>query len=171
MLGRGFYVMDYVPGWSPLPGGTSNFPRPTRAIIAHAHTVPAGRVIDVDNIESVTAADRARILDHLNFILAELHGVDYEAVGTRTPWVSAHAQPTLHARMTLGLANHGKSGDYAKRQVDHVPANPPAHTSDCSPDVVASASHMGQAVQARVAHHKGARVLHQDGWLRTAATL
>lgn len=46
------------------------------------HSALIGRVIDVEDIETVNAADRALILDHLNFILAELHGVDYQAVGT-----------------------------------------------------------------------------------------
>ena len=70
----------------------------------------------------------------------------------RTPWVSARAQLTQRARVTSGLANHGKSGDYAKRQVGHVPADHTAPAPSLA-DVVASAPHVGQAVQARAAHH------------------
>jgi len=68
VLGRPFYVMDYV----------------------------EGRVLSDDKMPNLKPADRATIYDQLNYIMAEFHNLDYEAIG---------------------LGNHGKRGNYAARQL------------------------------------------------------
>jgi len=68
ILGRSFYVMDYI----------------------------KGRVIDTDELLLLPADERATIYDQLNSIMASLHALDFQAVG---------------------LSNHGKRGNYAKRQL------------------------------------------------------
>lgn len=66
VVGRPFYIMDFV----------------------------QGRVLDDETMLDEAEAYRTRIWDQLNEILAELHGLNFEA---------------------LGLAKHGKVGGYAKR--------------------------------------------------------
>ena len=68
ILGRAFYVMDYV----------------------------EGRVFSDDKLPSMKPQERAAVYDHLNYILAEFHKIDFEAVG---------------------LSRHGKRGNYAARQL------------------------------------------------------
>lgn len=68
VLGRAFYVMDYV----------------------------EGRVLSDDKMPNMKPAERAAIYDQLNYIMAEFHKIDFEAIG---------------------LAKHGKRGNYAARQL------------------------------------------------------
>ena len=118
VLGRAFYVMDYVPGPSAYPGGGGWCPLAWSKCMS-AERVRAGRVLDIDDMPTVSASARARIMDHLNLILAELHCVDIAAVGTRAHPLGecTRIRTPLGPHVTLGLTDHGKSGDYAKRQV------------------------------------------------------
>merc|ERR1712113_938132 len=55
-----------------------------------------GRVLEDERLEEESVESRAALYDHMNEIMAELHRLDYEA---------------------LGLANHGKRGQFAQRQI------------------------------------------------------
>ena len=68
VLGRAFYVMDYV----------------------------EGRVLDTDELNALPPVQRFAVYDELNVIMARLHDLDFEA---------------------LGLAKHGRRGNYAQRQL------------------------------------------------------
>lgn len=68
VLGKGFYVMDYI----------------------------RGRVIDTDQLVSLSPSHRFAIFDQLNAILAGMHRLDVDKVG---------------------LSDHGKRGNYAQRQL------------------------------------------------------
>jgi aminoglycoside phosphotransferase (APT) family kinase protein len=68
VVGRAFYVMDYVPG----------------------------RVYSDPRLPELSAADRGRLFEDMNRVLATLHGLDWQA---------------------LGLGDFGKPGDYLARQI------------------------------------------------------
>ena len=55
-----------------------------------------GRVFSDDKLPSMKPQERAAVYDHLNYILAEFHKIDFEAVG---------------------LSRHGNRGNYAARQL------------------------------------------------------
>src|SRR5476649_2277730 len=69
VIGRAFYVMEFV----------------------------AGRVLWDQSLPGMTPAERAAIYDELNRVIAQLHTVDYTA---------------------LGLADYGKPGNYFARQIE-----------------------------------------------------
>jgi aminoglycoside phosphotransferase (APT) family kinase protein len=69
VIGRAFYVMDFV----------------------------EGRIFWEQSLPGMAPADRGAIYDELNRVIAELHKVDYAA---------------------LGLADYGKAGNYFNRQID-----------------------------------------------------
>jgi aminoglycoside phosphotransferase (APT) family kinase protein len=68
VIGRAFYVMDYV----------------------------EGRVLWEQSLPGMSARERGAIYDEMNRVIAELHGIDYVA---------------------LGLADFGKPGNYFARQI------------------------------------------------------
>ncbi len=68
VVGRAFFVMDYVPG----------------------------RVYADPRLPELSAADRARLFEDMNGVLARLHGLDWQA---------------------LGLGDFGRPGEYLARQI------------------------------------------------------
>jgi len=56
-----------------------------------------GRVLEDDRLPTFTPEERKELYDHMNEIMAELHKLDF---------------------VKLGLENHGKKGNYAKRQLN-----------------------------------------------------
>ncbi|MGN6389821.1 MAG: phosphotransferase family protein [Burkholderiaceae bacterium] len=69
VIGRAFYLMDFVDG----------------------------RVLWDQSLPGMTRDERAAIYDEMNRVLAQLHGIDYAAIG---------------------LADYGKPGNYFARQID-----------------------------------------------------
>ncbi len=69
VIGTTFYVMDYM----------------------------EGRIFRDARLPGIAPAERARIYDQLNAVLAQLHGVDHEAIG---------------------LGDYGRPGNYFARQID-----------------------------------------------------
>jgi aminoglycoside phosphotransferase (APT) family kinase protein len=69
VIGRAFYIMDFV----------------------------EGRVLWDQSLPGMTPAQRAEIYDEMNRVIAQLHTVDYEAIG---------------------LTGYGKPGNYFARQID-----------------------------------------------------
>ena len=69
VIGRAFYVMDFV----------------------------EGRIFWDQSLPGMQAGERSAIYDELNRVIADLHGIDFAA---------------------LGLADYGKAGNYFSRQID-----------------------------------------------------
>lgn len=54
-------------------------------------------MLEDDTLPAFSPAERAELYDHMNEIMAELHNLDVKE---------------------LGLEKHGKTGNYAKRQIN-----------------------------------------------------